>query len=150
MEAAVNNRKQKKMQRAVKIRCTDVVAPKHLVPSNQSPKEVYKDLYEGKSIWKLAGIPDGVYFDAQDLPHTRDCEREEDPFVVWVTTNGGSYHRPGCRMADGAAPVNICVAIRSGKCACKVCTPMERLPAFVEQYQRLRKIQQEYGVDMLP
>lgn len=116
----------------------------------QSPGAVYRDLYEGRSIWELAGVPDGVYFDTQDLPHTQDCQCEEDPFVVWASANGGSYHRPGCRMAGDAAPVNICLAIRSGKCACKVCTPMERLPTFVEQYQRLRRIQRDYGIQMLP
>ena len=148
-----NRWRQRKMQAASKMRRATAHTPARRSTCSapgQSQREVYRDLYEGKSIWKLAGVPAGVYFDAQDLPHTQECQCEEDPFVVWVTTNGESYHRPGCRMADGAAPVNICVAIRSGKCACKVCAPMERPPAFVEQYQRLRRIQQDYGIHLLP
>lgn len=106
---------------------------------------------EGESVWELAGVPDWAYFDGHDFPHTLQGKAEgPDPFIVYVTGSGACYHKPGCRMAKGGRAVNICEAKQHGKCACSVCKPMEKLPDFVERYQRIKNIQRTFGIKMLP
>lgn len=113
--------------------------------------EKYRGLLEGKSVWELAGVPDWAYFDGHDFPHTLQGKTDEpDPFIVYVTESGACYHKPGCHMAKGGKPVNICEAKQHGKCACSVCKPMEQLPDFVVKYQRIKNIQRAFGIKMLP
>lgn len=113
--------------------------------------EQYRNLLEGKSVWELAGVPDWAYFDGHDFPHTLQGKAEgPGPFIVYVTGSGACYHKPGCRMAKGGRAVNICEAKQHGKCACSVCKPMEKLPDFVERYQRIKNIQRTFRIRMLP
>ncbi len=112
--------------------------------------DAYREMCGGRSIWEMAGVPDGVYFDQWGLPHTSEATPEEDPFFVYVTPSGESYHLRTCRLAKTASPVNICRAIQDGKKPCKLCKPMGELPRFVTRYQELTRIQKDYGVDMLP
>lgn len=117
---------------------------------HQAKADAYREQYEGRSIWEMADVPVWAYFDCQNLPHTLDCGSEPDPFIVYVTEKGKCYHKPGCRLAASGAPVNLCIAIRRGKCACKSCKPMSRVPDFVKRYQHIKHIQSKYGIDMLP
>lgn len=110
----------------------------------------YREQYEGRSIWEMAEVPEGAYFDCQNLPHTLDCGGEPDLFIVYVTEKGKCYHKPGCRLAASGTPVNLCIAIQRGKCACKSCRPMKQVPDFVKRYQHIKRIQSKYGIDMLP
>ncbi len=119
-------------------------------PKQDGAAERYRAIYEGKSVRELADVPGWAYFDERDLPHTLICEGEEDPFEVFVTSSGSSYHRRGCRLAGNARPVNICVASSMGRCACKVCQPMQEIPAFVGKFREIRKIQRKYQIDMEP
>lgn len=108
-------------------------------------------LLEGQSIWELAGVPDWAYFDQNDFPHSlSDCLEGPDPFIVYAAKNGKCYHRPGCRLARNATPVNICMVQDLGKQPCKVCKPMDQLPDFVKQYRQIRKIQRTYKIKMFP
>ena len=112
--------------------------------------DAYREMCGGRSIWEMAGVPEGVYFDQENLPHTLGTVPEEDPFFVYVTPKGESYHLHTCRLAGNASPVNICWAKHAGKKPCKICKPAAELPRFVSRYQELKRIQKEYGVDMLP
>ena len=112
--------------------------------------DAYREMCGGRSIWEMASIPDGVYFDPADLPHTSGVEPENDPFFVYVTPSGKSYHCRTCRLAMKASPINVCQALHEHKQPCKLCQPMAELPRFVTRYQELKRIQREYGIDMLP
>lgn len=147
------NRKQKRES----VGLPDIVRPAQL-PAKYLPVEsqdqklaaVYRERFEGKSTWETAGVPGWAYFDRQDKPHTMICEGEEDPFIVYVTASGKRYHKERCRMAFGGRAVNLCDALAMGKTPCAACDPMRELPDFVLRYQFLKKIQREYGIDMLP
>lgn len=112
--------------------------------------DAYREMCGGRSIREMAGVPENVYFDDWDRPNTLNRDPPEDPFFVYVTKNGTSYHLRTCRLAKTASPMNICQAMAEGKQPCKLCRPMEKLPDFAVRYRELKRIQQEYGVYMLP
>lgn len=112
--------------------------------------DAYREYFGGRSIWETAEVPGWAYFDAQDRPHAMVCDDEEDPFTVYVTASGKRYHKESCRMAAGGKPVNLCDAVAARKTPCETCKPMREIPDFVRRYQFLKKVQREYGVDMLP
>lgn len=112
--------------------------------------DAYREMCGGRSIREMAGVPENVYFDDWDRPNTLNRDPPEDPFFVYVTKNGTSYHLRTCRLAKTASPMNICQAMAEGKQPCKLCRPMEKLPDFAVRYRELKRIQREYGVYMLP
>lgn len=112
--------------------------------------DAYREMCGGRSIRKMAGVPEDVYFDTFDRPNTLNRDPPEDPFFVYVTKKGESYHLRTCRLAKNASPMNICQAMAEGKQPCKLCRPMEKLPDFAVRYRELKRIQREYGVYMLP
>lgn len=112
--------------------------------------DAYRETCGGRSIREMAGVPSDVYFDTFDRPNTLNRDPPEDPFFVYVTKNGTSYHLRTCRLAKTASPMNICQAMAEGKQPCKLCRPMEKLPDFAVRYRELKRIQREYGVYMLP
>lgn len=112
--------------------------------------DTYRETCGGRSIREMAGVPEDVYFDSWDRPNTLNCDPTDDPFFVYVTKNGASYHLRTCRLAKTASPMNICQAMAEGKQPCKLCRPMEKLPDFAVRYRELKRIQREYGVYMLP
>ena len=112
--------------------------------------DAYREMCGGRSIREMAGVPEDVYFDSWDRPNTLNRDPPEDPFFVYVTKNGVSYHLRTCRLAKTASPMNICQAMAEGKHPCKLCRPMEKLPDFAVRYRELKRIQREYGVYMLP
>ena len=112
--------------------------------------DTYRETCGGRSIREMAGVPEDVYFDSWDRPNTLNCDPPDDPFFVYVTKNGASYHLRTCRLAKTASPMNICQAMAEGKQPCKLCRPMEKLPDFAVRYRELKRIQREYGVYMLP
>lgn len=112
--------------------------------------DAYREMCGGRSIREMAGVPEDVYFDTFDRPNTLNRDPPEDPFFVYVTKNGTSYHLRTCRLAKTASPMNICQAMAEGKQPCKLCRPMEKLPDFAVRYRELKRIQREYGVYMLP
>ena len=112
--------------------------------------DAYREMCGGRSIREMAEVPENVYFDTFDRPNTLNCDPPDDPFFVYVTKNGVSYHLRTCRLAKTASPMNICQAMAEGKQPCKLCRPMEKLPDFAVRYRELKRIQREYGVYMLP
>lgn len=112
--------------------------------------DAYREVCGGRSIREMAEVPEGVYFDTFDRPNTLNRDPPEDPFFVYVTKKGESYHLRTCRLAKNASPMNICQAMAEGKQPCKLCRPMEKLPDFAVRYRELKRIQREYGVYMLP
>ncbi len=112
--------------------------------------DAYREMCGGRSIREMAEVPENVYFDTFDRPNTLNRDPPNDPFFVYVTKNGASYHLRTCRLAKTASPMNICQAMAEGKQPCKLCRPMEKLPDFAVRYRELKRIQQEYGVYMLP
>ena len=112
--------------------------------------DAYRETCGGRSIREMAGVPEDVYFDSWDRPNTLNRDPPEDPFFVYVTKSGDSYHMRTCRLAKTASPMNICQAMAEGKQPCKLCRPMEKLPDFAVRYRELKRIQREYGVYMLP
>lgn len=112
--------------------------------------DAYREMCGGRSIREMAEVPENVYFDTFDRPNTLNCDPPDDPFFVYVTKNGASYHLRTCRLAKTASPMNICQAMAEGKQPCKLCRPMEKLPDFAVRYRELKRIQREYGVYMLP
>lgn len=112
--------------------------------------DAYRETCGGRSIREMAGVPEDVYFDTFNRPNTLNRDPPDDPFFVYVTKNGTSYHLRTCRLAKTASPMNICQAMAEGKQPCKLCRPMEKLPDFAVRYRELKRIQQEYGVYMLP
>ena len=112
--------------------------------------DAYREMCGGRSIREMAGVPENVYFDTFDRPNTLNRDPPEDPFFVYVTKNGTSYHLRTCRLAKTASPMNICQAMAEGKQPCKLCRPMEKLPDFAVRYRELKRIQRKYGVYMLP
>lgn len=111
--------------------------------------DAYREMCGGRSIREMAGVPEDVYFDDWDRPNTLNRDPPDDPFFVYVAKNGESYHLRTCRLATAASPMNICQAMAEGKQPCKLCRPMEKLPDFAVRYRELKRIQREYGVDML-
>lgn len=112
--------------------------------------DAYRETCGGRSIREMAGVPEDVYFDTFNRPNTLNRDPPDDPFFVYVTKNGTSYHLRTCRLAKTASPMNICQAMAEGKQPCKLCRPMEKLPDFAVRYRELKRIQREYGVYMLP
>lgn len=112
--------------------------------------DTYREMCGGRSIREMAEVPEDVYFDTFDRPNTLNRDPPDDPFFVYVTKNGDSYHLRTCRLAKTASPMNICQAMAEGKQPCKLCHPMEKLPDFAVRYRELKRIQREYGVYMLP
>lgn len=112
--------------------------------------DAYREMCGGRSIREMAEVPENVYFDTFDRPNTLNRDPPNDPFFVYVTKNGASYHLRTCRLAKTASPMNICQAMAEGKQPCKLCRPMEKLPDFAVRYRELKRIQREYGVYMLP
>lgn len=112
--------------------------------------DAYREMCGGRSIREMAGVPENIYFDDWDRPNTLNRDPPEDPFFVYVTKNGTSYHLRTCRLAKTASPMNICQAMEEGKQPCKLCHPMEGLPDFAVRYRELKRIQRKYGVYMLP
>lgn len=112
--------------------------------------DAYREMCGGRSIREMAEVPEDVYFDTFDRPNTLNRDPPDDPFFVYVTKNGASYHLRTCRLAKTASPMNICQAMAEGKQPCKLCRPMEKLPDFAVRYRELKRIQREYGVYMLP
>lgn len=112
--------------------------------------DAYWEMCGGRSIREMAEVPENVYFDTFDRPNTLNRDPPEDPFFVYVTKKGESYHLRTCRLAKNASPMNICQAMAEGKQPCKLCRPMEKLPDFAVRYRELKRIQREYGVYMLP
>lgn len=112
--------------------------------------DAYRGMCGGRSIREMAEVPENVYFDTFDRPNTLNRDPPDDPFFVYVTKNGASYHLRTCRLAKTASPMNICQAMAEGKQPCKLCRPMEKLPDFAVRYRELKRIQREYGVYMLP
>lgn len=119
-------------------------------PEYRAQANFYREMCSGRSIWEMAEIPEGVYFDHDDFPHALNCIPQEDPFFVYATNEGETYHRADCQLAVNVESINICRALQLGKQPCKVCKPMGELPLYVTRYQKLKWIQREYEVDMLP
>lgn len=133
---------------------TPIQPPMRTIPKEEREHMIQADAYRemcgGRSIREMAGVPENVYFDDWDRPNTLNRDPPEDPFFVYVTKNGTSYHLRTCRLAKTASPMNICQAMAEGKQPCKLCHPMEELPDFAVRYRELKRIQRKYGVYMLP
>lgn len=112
-------------------------------------REGYMKLYAGKSISALAGVPDWCAFDESGYPHCKSAAgAAEDPFTVYVTKSGRSYHTALCRHAKKAAAVNLCQARDWGLAVCAVCHPMEALPPWAVKYRSIKAIRDKYRIPM--
>lgn len=109
----------------------------------------YRERYTGKSISKEAGVPEGAWFDEDDFPHSKSA-LGMDEFEVYITPSGKVYHTANCSCAKKVHAVNICAALAQNRRPCQHCKPMDTLPRWVTEYQRLRKLCRQCSIDMLP
>lgn len=118
--------------------------------NNPYLREAYRQRYEGKSIAEEAGVPEncGVWFDAEGFPHRKS--RQKDDFTVYITDKGKSYHTASCPSAKYGRAVNICYAKQRGLGPCGRCKPMEDLPHWIKEYQRIFRICKAFGIDIKP
>lgn len=109
----------------------------------------YRERYSGKSISKEAGVPDGFWFDEDDLPH---CEAllGVDPFQVFGSPKGKLYHAPDCSRMRNAMEMNLCAAIAEGRTPCPYCHPSTEVPPWVSEYQKISRLRRQCSIDMLP
>ncbi len=114
---------------------------------NPNLRDRYRQLYEGKSISQIAGVPDNVWFDSEDLPHQK-LLNGEDLYTVYVTSKGKSYHTADCPCGKRGRAVNICVAKWKGLGACERCKPMRVLPEWMLEYQKISRICRAYKIDV--
>lgn len=114
-------------------------------------REAYKQRYEGKSLSESAGVPKrcGVKFDSKGYPHRKNA-LQVDEFTVYITKKGKSYHTPDCPSGSRGKPVNICEARAMGRSPCERCNPISELPTWIAEYQRILRIRDIFGIDMLP
>lgn len=118
-------------------------------PDQSYMQEAYRELYEGKSISELSGLPKDIWFDAEGYPH-RKRHKGTDDFTVLITQKGKCYHTASCSNASRGHAVNICYAKQLGKAPCEKCKPMGQLPQSVLEYQRISRICKAFGIDIKP
>lgn len=113
----------------------------------EKKRSEYRKLYEGKSVRELAGVPEGIWFDENDYPHSED-KLLESRFTVYITPSGSSYHLSSCSSARSGRPVHICFARSHGKGPCSRCHPMADIPQWAKEYQRITWICREFKIDV--
>lgn len=109
----------------------------------------YRERYSGKSISKEAGVPDGFWFDEDDLPHG-EALLGVDPFQVFGSPKGKLYHAPDCSRMRNAREMNLCAAIAEGRTPCPYCHPATEVPPWVSEYQKISRLRRQCSIDMLP
>lgn len=112
-------------------------------------RKKYRELYEGKSLSALAGVPDDVWFDADGTPHMR-CLTDRDKFTVYATASGKRYHTFWCKNARNGIAMDVCSAQDRGLTPCRRCEPIAKAPDWLREYRRLETIQRQYRIEMLP
>lgn len=118
-------------------------------PENPFLRETYRQLYEGKSISKIVGVPSYIRFDENGYPHQKG-PRAKDPFTVYITQSGKSYHTYGCPSGKSGRAVHICYAKQRGLGPCDRCNPMRNLPDWLLEYQRIVRICEIFRIDVEP
>ena len=109
----------------------------------------YQERYRGKSISKEAGVPEGFWFDDDDLPHGKSL-LGVDPFQVFGSPKGKIFHAPNCTRMRNAREMNLCTAIAEGRTPCRYCRPMAEIPPWVSQYQKISKLRRQCSIEMFP
>ena len=108
------------------------------------------ELYAGKSMAQMAGVPDDVEMDIHGWPHTKGRQGSRmDAFMVF-SNNGKVYHTAACRYAGGER-LHVFMAVNKGMRPCSVCDPPSGTPqAWFYEWHRLNRIREQYGFGMLP
>ena len=109
-------------------------------------------LYQGKSISKLAGVPDWAEVDFRGNPHTKGAANTpEDAFVVYAAGSVRIYHRGRCRcLGNPVHPMNIRDAKQKGLTPCLVCSPLKDVPEWAVEYRKIDMLRKRYNIPMDP
>ena len=117
----------------------------------RAERKKYAELYQGKSLLALSGAPEGAWLDNAGNPHMK-APGSTDVFTVFVTASGACYHKSGCARMKRGAPrkINVRLAQKLGKLPCSCCKPMETLPEWVTECERIRCICRQYAIRVDP
>lgn len=115
---------------------------------NLCMRETYRMLYEGKSLVELAGVPEGFWADDDGIYMTPSFK--ENWTIVFMSKYGTAYHRKGCPRAKDVRAFNICYALKVGRRPCRACKPVEQLPDWAVEYQRISQLCKQFNISVLP
>lgn len=109
-------------------------------------RRTYKQQYADFSARELAHVPENVYFDEHDLPHTRGTlyySEQMDEFIVYCSPHGKAYHRKGCHPA-ATQETNLAV-LPPQLTPCQRCNPPPH-PVWYGKYIEILKIKRKYHI----
>ena len=113
----------------------------HLMEVYKTERETFIRHISGKSIRKLAGVPDNVFFTDDLLPYTKGDNRLYGDFTVYVTIYGKCYHKKkGCCGAYGQE--NLIKILRDHHmfhCSRCYTGDSDQIPSWYEAYLDYRK-----------
>jgi hypothetical protein len=116
----------------------------------EEEKQNYIKLYNGKSTEELAGVPENIVFDENNLPISTDgswlqCGKE---FTVYTSKSGSRFHRKyGCSGAEKTTHI-FNEANKFGAHGCSKCTDgkIYIIPEWYRKYIEIEKIKDRYDI----
>ena len=114
-------------------------------------KEMYTNLYGGKSPRDIAGVPKDIVFDNKDLPHKYVINKwnyqKEDLYTVKIAkSNGTAYHNLWCKY--GSWEMNyVYAATKSHLKPCRYCHPTSDDISWYIRYKAIKEIKKKYNID---
>lgn len=107
----------------------------HALEQYESERNTFIQTIKGKSIQKLAGVPDGVIFTKDDLPYNSIGNSKYGTFTLYITPSGHCFHTNRTCIKSKNIIVTNLVKV-SGRYPCSKCAKGfdNRIPVWYKQY----------------